>query len=178
MDVLEAIRARHMHRVFDQEQLRDEELLELVRAGTQAPMAGNVLLRHLIVVTDYRVIKSLREVTPGFAANPPAVIVICTDTSAAEEQMGRHGREISSFIDVGAAAENIALAATGLGIAVCFSRSCTDAALRAVLDLPARIRPDLLVGVGRGARHIGRRPRRAAPNVHLDRFGHTWHAWR
>ncbi len=53
-----------MHRVFDQEQLRDEELLELVRAGTQAPMAGNVLLRHLIVVTDYRVIKSLREVTP------------------------------------------------------------------------------------------------------------------
>lgn len=163
-----------MHRSFTDKAVGAQALEALVLAATRAPMAGNVLQRRIVVVTDAAVLRTLRAVTPGLQAIAPAVLAICTDIAVAAEQLGCHGRDISSLIDVGAAAENVALAAVALGLGTSFARSCTDAAVRVVLGLPEHVRPDLLVAVGHPAPTPSRAMRRPPPVVYHDRFGVAW----
>ena len=176
MDVFEAMRRRRMHRRFTGEPVSENVLAQLVRAATLAPMGGNELVRRLIVVSDPRMVKTVRDVTPSFLANATAVIVICTDLERAEASMGRQGREILSLLDAGAAAENIALAAPALGIGISFVRSVNESALREVLELPARVRPDILVGVGHPTTTPSPAAPRREPVVFRDRFGEPWQA--
>src|SRR5437899_264143 len=130
MDVFEAMRRRRMHRRFTDESVSDEVLARLVEAAARAPMGGNELVRRIIVVSDPRMVKTVRDVTPSFLANAVAVIVICTDLDRAEASMGRQGRDILSLLDAGAAAEHVALAAPALGVGISFVRSVNDSALR------------------------------------------------
>jgi nitroreductase len=176
MDVFEAMRKRRMHRSFTDEAISEEVLANLVRAAALAPMGGNELVRRLIVVSDPRVVKTVRDVTPSFLANASALIVVCTDLDRAEASMGRQGRDILSLIDAGAAAENVALAAPALGIGVSFVRSVNDSALREVLGLPEHVRPDILIGVGHPATNPSPAPPRRDPVVFRDRFGNPWEA--
>ena len=87
MDVFEAMRRRRMHRRFTGEPVSEDVLAQLVHAATLAPMGGNELVRRLIVVSDPRMVKTVRDVTPSFLANATAVIVICTDLERAEASM-------------------------------------------------------------------------------------------
>ena len=176
MDVFDALRKRRMHRYFTEEPVSEQVLAKLVRAAARAPMGGNELVRRLIVVTDPRLVKTLRQVTPSFLANAQAVIVVCTDLERAEVSMGRQGRDVLSLLDAGASAENVALAAPALGIGVCFVRSVNDSALREVLELPESVRPDILIGVG----HPAPTPSPVAPRrqavVYRDCYGNPWEA--
>jgi nitroreductase len=176
MDVFEAMRVRRMHRRFTDEPVSEKVLAQLVRAATRAPMGGNELVRRLIVVSDPRIVKTVRDVTPSFLANAVAIIVVCTDLDRAEASMGRQGREILSLLDAGAAAENIALAAPALGIGVSFVRSVNDSALHEVLELPEHIRVDILVGVGHPAPTPSPAAPRRPPVVFRDTFGTDWEA--
>jgi nitroreductase len=160
-----------MHRRFTDEPVSEEVLAQLVAAAALAPMGGNELVRRLIVVSDPRVVKTVRDVTPSFLANAVAIIVICTDLERAEASMGRQGRDILSLLDSGAAAENIALAAPALGIGISFVRCANDAALDEVLELPENVRVDVLVGVGHPAPVPSPAAPRREPVVFRDRFG-------
>jgi nitroreductase len=174
VDVFEAMRRRRMHRRFSEEAVSEELLALLVHAATLAPMGGNELVRRLIVVSDPRMVKTVRDVTPSFLANAVAVIVVCTDLERAEATMGRQGREILSLLDAGAAAENIALAAPALGVGVSFVRSVNDSALAEVLELPEGVRVDILVGVGHPAPTPSPAAPRREPVVFRDRFGMSY----
>jgi nitroreductase len=171
VDVFEAMRRRRMHRLFTDEPVPTEVLDKLVEAASLAPMGGNELVRRLIVLDDPRMVKTIRDVTPSFLANPVAIIVICTDLELAEATMGRQGREILSLLDAGAAAENVALAAPALGIGISFVRSVNDSALAEVLGLPAHVRVDILIGVGHPARRPSPPAPRRAPVVFRNGFG-------
>ena len=174
MDVFEAMRRRRMHRSFSGAPVSEEVLARLVKAATLAPMGGNELVRRLIVVSDPRMVKTVRDVTPSFLANPVVIIVICTDLDRAEASMGRQGREILSLLDAGAAAENVALAAPALGVGVSFVRSVNDSALGEVLELPENVRVDILIGVGHPAPTPSPAAPRREPVVFRDRFGETY----
>src|SRR5215831_12911225 len=163
-----------MHRAFSPDPVSEEVLAELAWAATRAPMGGNELVRRIVVVRDPAVVRTVREVTPSFLADSPAILLICTDLDRAEAAMGRQGRDILSLLDAGAAAQNVALAATALGLGVCFVRSVNDAALRAVLNLPANVRPDILIGIGHPSPTPSPAMRYGKPVVYQDRFGQDW----
>ena len=174
MEVLEAIRKRRFHRSFTPEPVDEESLARLVWAAGRAPMGGNELVRRIVVVTHPGVMRTVRQVTPSFLANSPAVIVICTDLERAEASMGVQGRDVLSLVDAGAAAENVALVAVALGLAACFVRSSNDVALQEVLGLPRNVRPDVLIAIG----HASAAPTAAMKNppavVYRDTFGELW----
>jgi nitroreductase len=174
LDVLDAIRTRRMERQFLGTPVDPEAVRCLVDAATRAPAAANVGVRRVVVITSAAMRKTIRQVTPGLRADPPVLLALCTDLEQAGRQAGTHGRDISSWIDAGAAAENIALAALGLGLGACFARSCNDAALRVVLALPETVRPDILVGVGHAVASAARGVGRPRPVVYADRFGLPW----
>jgi nitroreductase len=173
--VLEAMRRRRMHRAFTEAAVTDDQLEQLAWASSRAPMGGNQLMRRIVVVTDPPRVRSLRSVTPSFGATGNvAVMILCTDTEVALERMGTLGADLLSLVDAGAAAENVALAAPALGLGVSFIRSANDAALRRVLDLPAHVRPDMMIAIG----HPVPRPPAAArvrrPEIYRDAFGQPW----
>ena len=162
---------RRMHRRFAAEPVAREELERLVWAGSRAPQAGNATVRRFIVVDDPALVRTIRQVMPSFISNAPAAIVICTDLALVAALMGSRGRDVVSRIDVGTAAENIVLAATALGLGACFSQSSTEPALRAVLDLPEHVRPDMVVAVGRVAAQPSPAIRMPRPPVDYNGFG-------
>ena len=171
-DVLEAMRKRRMHRYFDPALLDDETLRTFAWAATRAPAGGNQPSRYVLVVKNPLLVKTLIEVTPSYIGTPPpAVIVILTDEDSAEEQMGTQGRDHLSRLDAGAAAENIALAAVGLGLGCYLFRCSNEAALRVVFDLPRSVRVDWLAAVGHPATPPSFAPKAPRHVVFVDRWG-------
>ncbi|MFZ1993425.1 MAG: nitroreductase family protein [Solirubrobacteraceae bacterium] len=173
--LFDLLRRRRMHRVLSGAPVAEAQLEQLAWAASRAPMGGNQLMRRILIVTDERLIEVVRLVTPSFGATgAAAVIVLCTDLIVAEERMGTLGRDLISLIDAGAAAENVALAAATLQLGVSFIRSANEAALRPVLELPAEVRPDILIAVG----HPSSRPGPAAvsrrPDIYRDTYGQPW----
>lgn len=170
--VLEAMRRRRMHRCFATAPLDEETLRTLVWAATRAPVGGNEPSRFLLVVKDPRLVKTVVEVSPSYIGTlPAAIIAVLTDTDRAQEQMGTQGREQLSRIDGGAAAEHIALAAVELGIGAYLFRCSNDAALRAVLDLPERVRVEWLAAVGHPAATPSFVPKAPRQVVYVDAWG-------
>jgi nitroreductase len=170
--VLEAMRRRRMHRYFDTAPLDEETLRTLVWAATRAPVGGNEPSRFLLVVKDPRLVKTVVEVSPSYiGTSPAAIIAVLTDTDRAQEQMGTQGREQLSRIDGGAAAEHIALAAVELGIGAYLFRCSNDAALRAVLELPERVRVEWLAAVGHPAATPSFVPKAPRQVVYVDAWG-------
>jgi len=168
-DVFRAMRKRRMHREFRLAQV-DEALLErLVYAAGRGP-APRAAIRHLVVTTDPRLIRSIREVCPGWLNNAPAMMAVCTDTRAAEEVMGASA-ERGTALDSGAAGAYVSLAAQALGLGICFVTSWPAEAVQGVLDLPAHIRPDLLIAIGYPVANPPKAARRFTPTVHRERFG-------
>jgi nitroreductase len=163
------MRKRRMQRHFVQEPLEDEALQELVYAAGRAPVAPEGL-RHLVVVTDPSVMAAIRLVAPGFYNDARALIAVCADLDLASEVLGEGSADEVCALDAGAAGGFLALAAPALGLAVCWTTSWTPPPLQAVLGLPERIKPYLLVAVGRPAAAAPRAPRRFEPIVHRQRF--------
>ena len=173
MDVFEAMRRRRMHRVFTDEPVSRELLEKLVYAAGRAQTAREGM-RHLIVVSDPRIVWTLRQMCPGFIANSPAAIVICSDVRKSGELVGTQGvHEVSRF-DAGGAAGYLALAAPALGLGICVVTSWNDAAVRTILGLPEDIRPEIIVAVGHPVPNPPRGVKRFEPIVHENRFGEPW----
>jgi nitroreductase len=169
MDVFTAMRKRRMHRMFADEPVSEEQLERLLYAAGRAPVA-RADIRHIVVVTDPRLLRTIRQACPGFINNAPAAFAICTDVERAAEAVGPDGVEAVGFLDSGAAAGFLALAAPALGLGICIVTSWTDAAVQAILGLPERVRPDVLVAVGRPVPNPPRAVRRFEPLVHRERY--------
>jgi nitroreductase len=172
MDVLEAMRRRRMHRYFDPSPLDEKALRTLAWAATRAPAGGNQSSRFLLVVRDPRLVRTVVDVTPSYIGTmPAAIILVLTDEERALELMGTQGSVHLSRLDAGAAAEHIALAAVALQLGCYLFRCSNEAALRAVLDLPANVRVDWLAAVGRPAKSPSPAARAPEQIVYVDGWG-------
>ena len=115
-EVLQAIAKRSSTRGYTQEKLTKEELNTLIQAGLQAPTAANRQEIHITVVeggnpilaeleADKNQGRGLADLPHNFYYEAPVVLFLCGDASF-----------YWSKLDAGIAAENIALAAEGLGL--------------------------------------------------------------
>ena len=121
MDVLQAISGRRSHRVYREEQLPEEVLSSILRAGLEAPSARNRQPWHFSVVEDAALIQEIHDEaakvmgkggSPRFADtdfqifyHAPAVVFLFGEKDFPWTQ-----------VDCGIAVENMALAAEGLGV--------------------------------------------------------------
>lgn len=176
--VFVAMRRRRMHRAFADRPVEPEQLARLVWAAGRAPTARPGM-RQLVLVTDAALVGTLREVCPGFVNDAPAAIAICSDLELTEALVGRRGCELVARIDAGAAAGYLSLAAPALGLGVCIVTSWSESAVQEVLELPATVRPEILVAVGYPAAQPSKTVKATPPTVHWDRYGNLWEdsAW-
>jgi nitroreductase len=174
MELSAALKARRATRYFSKTPIDDATLRRLARAAHRAPTGGNTPYRRVMIVNDEKIIRVLRQVSPGILGEPAAVLVIYTDLAMAR----KNGRlsEICATIDAGAAAENVVLEATELGLGSCFTKSYAEAAVKELLAIPTDFRTEVIVQLGY--------PREGQPPpVHrknegkiteFNRFGNRW----
>ena len=121
MDVLQAISNRRSHRAYKEEQLPEEVLSAILKAGLESPSARNQQPWHFSVVQDAELIQAVHDEAadvmgksgsprfsdPGFQIfyHAPTVIFLFGEKDFAWTQ-----------VDCGIAVENMALAAEGLGV--------------------------------------------------------------
>ena len=121
MDVLQVISNRRSHRAYKEDQLPEETLSAILRAGLESPSARNRQPWHFSVVQDKELIQTVHDeaakeiekgVSPRFADpdfqifyHAPTVVFIFGEKDFLWTQ-----------VDCGIAVENMALAAEGLGI--------------------------------------------------------------
>jgi len=147
MDVLTAIMTRRSIRTFDERPIPEEIRETLLRAAMAAPSARNAQPWQFIVI-DHRA--TLMEIAARFpnaqpARTAPLGILVCGDLSL----------ELSKgywVIDCAAAAQNILLAAHGLGLGALWTgvypRENRVEGLREIFGIPDHVVPHSLMLIG------------------------------
>lgn len=173
MDVLAIgnLFARRSIRSFTAEPVDPAQIELLLKAAMAAPSAGDRKPWHFVVVTDARVRAALAREHPHAAmvSAAPLALVPCGDPS-----LGIPGRPDYWVQDLAAAAENILLAATGLGLGAvwCGVHPVPDrvSGIRRVLGIPDTVVPFALIAVGHPAESKEPRTQYDPQRVHRDRW--------
>jgi len=173
VDLFAAMRKRRMQRTFSPEPVPADTMATLVWAAGRA-VTAKAGVRHLVVVDDPGLMRTLRQACPGFINNAPAAIAICSDLEVCRQTAGRTGVDGVSRVDAGTAAAHLSLAAPALGVGICFVMSFGAGAVRVILDLPEHVRPEILVAVGIPAASPSRAAKAIPGIVHHNAFGTPW----
>lgn len=152
MEIFEAIKTRRSVRRFSEKPIENEKLEAILEAARQAPSWANLQCWRFIIVKDPEAKKKISELSYveaffsplGYKANParkglaeaPVVIVACADPS----QSGSLWSQNYYMTDIGIAAQNLMLAARGLGLGSVFVGVFDEEKLRALLSIPPNIR--------------------------------------
>ncbi|WXG39921.1 MAG: nitroreductase family protein [Candidatus Freyarchaeum deiterrae] len=150
MDVFEAINRRRSTRRYKSENVSEEQVKKLLEAAIMAPSGGNLQSWDFIVVRDEEQKKALARAALGqmFVATAPVIIVVCVNKPRTAKIYGDRGVALYSLQDTAAAAENILLAATDMGLAGCWVGAFNDDAVSSVLGLPNYVRPVAILPIG------------------------------
>jgi len=147
MDVMEAIYTRRSIRKFKNRKIDRETIREILKAAMYAPSARDCRPWHFIVVDDRSVLKAFMEVHPYSSMLKEAShgILVCGDLKL---QNGP-GYWV---VDCGAAAQNLLLAAHGMGLGAVWlgihPRQERQQAVHHLFRLPDHVQPFCMVALG------------------------------
>ncbi|NSW89796.1 MAG: nitroreductase family protein [Firmicutes bacterium] len=150
MSVYEIILRRRTIRKFKQEKIKREVLLKLINAARHAPSGANLQpIKYVIIDDPERVEKVFAHLKwagylapygdPKEGERPVAYIIVLADTA-----IRRSGYEL----DIGAAIQNILLAAEEENIGTCWIGSVDREAVKSILNIPGQYIIDSVVALG------------------------------
>jgi nitroreductase len=147
---MNAIYMRRSIRRFTGEPIPDKVLQEFIRAGMNAPSAGNQQPWHFIIINRRELLEEITRIHPyaQMLHEAPSAILVCGDLD-----LERH--EGFWVQDCSAATENILLEIVdqgfgGVWLGV-YPKKDRVEGIRALLGIPKRIIPFSLIAVGRPA---------------------------
>lgn len=143
--VFDAILARRSIRAFTKEPVAREQIEILLKAAMAAPSACNLQPWAFIVVDEPQVLQQLKQATEQGKYDAPLAIVVCGISKHIPWQ-DEGWRQ-----DCGAAAQNIMLECTELGLASVCIGGFDDEALRKVLRIPQDVEPMCILEIGHPA---------------------------
>jgi len=160
MDLFEAIKTRRSVRRYLDKPVEEEKLQAILDAVRMAPSWANMQCWRMVVVKDRQMKQKISGLSyvdsffapKGYKANPsqkalaeaPVVIALCADPA----QSGVLWGQSYYLTDIGIAAQNLMLAARGLGLGSVFVGVFEEEKLLALLGIPASIRIVGLFPVG------------------------------
>lgn len=150
LDALTALETRRSVRAYTHEPVSDKDLDTVLAAAQLAPSAANEQPWDFVVIRDPKTLAKVGDINPyaAFAAKAPAAILVCLDTE--KEDIPGMG-----ILDVAMSAENLLLAAHGIGLGAVFTGVYPMAdrmeGFSKLLDMPENIIPVGLVVLGHPA---------------------------
>ena len=168
VDVLLAlIRRRRATRAYTPEPLDRPTLLVLAEAAQRIPTGGNRQQGRLVVVQAPEQLRRILAVSPGIPGEPTALLVLCVDWSRLPSGAADDSLYVGSLhVDLGAAMENVVLAAEALGLASCPVMSFHRPSVKRLLRLPSGWEPHVMVAVG----HLTAKPKRKPAELHAPMY--------
>ncbi len=170
MDAIEAITTRRSIRRFKrQTPIADELLHTILDAGFSAPSAGNQQPWHFLIIDNRQLLSVIQTFHPSakMLTEADKAILVCGDLDL-EKFKGYW------MIDCAAAAENMLLAAHGLGLGACwlgvFPRDARVAGMRKLFHLPHHIIPFAVIALGYPAEEKPREARYNQDRVHHNKW--------
>ena len=168
---LAPIFTRRSIRRYTGEAVMEAEIRDLLEAAMAAPSAANKNPWHFVVLRDRAALDKLAEAHPygGTLRQATAAIVVCGEPARAFENL-----ESLMIQDCSAAAENLLLAATLLGLGACWlavhPREAVIGSIRQQLGIPQEICPIATIALGRPAEFPELRTRFRADAVHAGKW--------
>ena len=150
--VFEVIKGRRSVRSYKDEEVSQEMLVKISKAGQWAPTPSNVQSWRFIVVKEMKQLERLKAFSPGFPRQAPAAIVVCSD----QRDIGRFGETLRSILaaeEASMAVQNMLLMAHSMGLGSCPVASFSEVGIRTLLELPVHIHPILIVALGFTSEH-------------------------
>ena len=147
MEVLEAILTRRSIRQYQTTSVPEELVQKLLAAAMSAPSARNSQPWRFVVIDDHQLLDQVPAINPyaEMARRAPLAILICADPSL-EKSPGYW------MLDCAAAAQNMLLAAHGLGLGAVwcgvYPRQPRIEGFRRLLGVPEEIVPHSLIVLG------------------------------
>jgi nitroreductase len=163
--------ARRSVRQYTGEPVTEEQIELLLKAAMAAPTAANRKPWHYVVVTDAETKARLAEAHPfaKMLLQAPLCIIPCGEPAASVP-----ARPEFWVQDLSASAENVLLAATGLGLGGVWCGVYPDAerqqVLRQVLGIPGDIEPFCLLVIGHPVEMPEPRTQYDATRVHHEQW--------
>ena len=168
---LETIFRRRSIRKYTDQPLDKETITLLLQAGMAAPSAMNCRPWEFIVVTDPEKLALFRSRLVFGNRNAPAAIVVCGNPSLSSNPAAR----LFWVQDCSAAAENILIAAVGLGLGTVWIGVHPVAkfvkTVREIMALPKKVTPLCIVYVGYPADDKPSRTQYDEQRIHWQGYG-------
>jgi nitroreductase len=150
MELMDALFTRRSVRHYTREPIADDQLQKLVEAAAWAPTGGNTQPWAFVIVRSRQNLGRLRAASPGIIGAATAAIAICLDRSRTDSKPGTYGYDCD-LLGLGAAMQNLLLAAHEQGLGACAIGSFHVPSIRALLALPEHLEPKLLIALGHAA---------------------------
>lgn len=167
MDILDLLKSRRSIRVYQDNPIPQDLLLQILEAGRWAPTGANLQPWHFIVVTDQETRIKVGEVARFFfiksshVEKAPVVLVLGFDT-----RKGKYGR-----YDVTLAGGNMMTMATHLGLGTCWIGAFDEPRVKEILEIPKSIEVVGLITLGYPGEDA-----EVPPRVELEKIVH-WEWW-
>ena len=169
MDAIECIHTRRSIRKYEDKDVPDDLIKQILEAAMTAPSAGNQQPWHFIVIKDRKLLAKITEFHEyaQMCKDAHMAILVCGDINSVKyKDMWEQ--------DCSAATQNILLAAhaLGLGAVWCgvYPRELKMQGFLKLLGIPEKIIPFSLVPIGYPAQKSGKVERYKKEKVHNDKW--------
>ena len=146
MNVAEAISARRSIRVFRKKNIEEDKLRRVLEAARLSPSARNMQERKFIVVREKKTRLALMKAArnQSFVGQAPVVIAACGTITDYVMSCGQRCYPI----DVAIAVDHMTLQAVEEGLGTCWVCAFAEEEVKAVLNVPERVRVVTLLPIG------------------------------
>ena len=142
-ETMRLLRRRRSVRSFANRPVSRDSLEQLLEAARWAPSGRNTQPWRFVVVESAKTLKDLAELAPqrGIVASAPVSIVVLRDLDAGYD-------ELKDAQGIGAAIQNILLAAESIGLSACWTGRTRDAAIEQLVGATQNQELMAIIAVG------------------------------
>jgi len=142
MSLLNVILSRRSIRKYENKEIPQEILQQILEAGRQAPSAVNRQPFRFVVVKDHEIMKELCDnLITRFVKYAPVAIAGCADVKSL--LTGKW-----AVVDTTIAMQNMVIAAWTLGIGSCWIGACNEEEVKKMLKIPDKWKVVALITLG------------------------------
>lgn len=150
MEVYDCIKQRRSIRKYKDIPVAFDDVWKIIDAGRMAPSSGNLQGWKFIVITDAGKRQKIADacLQQTWMIQAPIFIVIVSEVARVERYYGLRGERLYSCQNCAAAAENMMLMATNLGLGSCWVGAFDEDKVKDMLNIPTGSRPQIIITIG------------------------------
>lgn len=174
MSVLDIIKKRRSIRKYMDVAVEWDKVVQILEAGRHAPCSGNVQEWKFVVISEPPIKKKVADacLKQYWIEGAPVLIAICSMVEKQEQFYGDRGKDLYTIQNCAAAAENMLLVATELGLASCWVGAFDENMMCEALSIPSRARPLAVLAFGYADEVVPTPPRTVLESlVYLQSYG-------